>query len=215
MKTRLAFRMILACAIGTTAAMVGAGCSAFVDVDDKPKDAGIDRRDAAYDDYDDFDDFNTPPSSYTDAGNNYYYDQYAPNNGTCDINFPRQEVQGCQNFNQTATTCAENPSITSYPINQPVQRQNALLTCQSGSVSCVVNCANGCTSLPNGFPDKCDPCQGFQDGDYCGSQFQGWSGEHARLRVRCQGGRAIDDPKPTACKNSCNPGSGQGQAFCN
>jgi hypothetical protein len=185
-------RRVFAASIFASVSAIGAGCTFLVSFDDVPSadggtfDAG--RRDARAIPTRDPD-----PLPPRDA---------APPALTCDPTFPVDQVTGCGSFAEGALVCATNTSI-GYPAGR--DRTNDLVTCTrdgGARASCVKHCPAGCAALPSGFPDQCDGCSGKADGRYCGDQL-GWTFEHARLLVTCQGGRMSDRTTcPTICANA-------------
>lgn len=131
----------------------------------------------------------------------------------CDTNFPLGQVSGCNTFQNNGQACATNSSFTSYPAGYT--RSNDIVTCQNtGGVAkaiCVRHCAGagGCASLPNGFPDQCDTCQGRTNGTYCGGDL-GFTKDDAPLLVTCTSNKMS---ARIACDAGCNPKT-VGNAAC-
>lgn len=180
---------------------LGAGCTFLISFDDvpDPPDATV-GPDAA-----------RPPAR--DAGRPPVVDasvedaKTPPPAATCDLGFPIDDVLGCETFVDDAQVCASNAKIT-YPAGR--NPAGDLVTCDrrgdAGRATCVRHCTGpgGCASLPNGFPDQCDTCNGRADGRYCGSEL-GWVAEDHRLLVTCTNDRiAARSP----CPNACTPNVG-------
>ena len=122
----------------------------------------------------------------------------------CDPDFPRDQVTGCNKFQNNGQACATNTSF-GYPANR--SRATDLVTCSNvngvASASCVRHCtgSGGCASLPSGFPDQCDTCQGRPNGTYCGSAL-GFTKDDAPLLVTCTTNKLA---KAIACDAGCTP----------
>lgn len=105
----------------------------------------------------------------------------------CDTAFPLSQVGGCNNFTNNGQICAKNAKFT-YPAGY--SKTNDLITCSNtggvAKAACVRHClgSGGCASLPEGFPDQCDTCQGRANGTYCGSDL-GFTKEDGPLLVTC------------------------------
>lgn len=110
----------------------------------------------------------------------------------CDGAFPLAQVGGCASFQDNGRICARNERFT-YPAGR--DKAKDLVTCKrtgaAGNASCVRHCAGtgGCASLPEGFPDQCDTCEGRPNGTYCGNTMGFATTASARLLVTCAANR--------------------------
>lgn len=122
----------------------------------------------------------------------------------CDPDFPLAQVGGCSNFQDNGQICAKNARFT-YPAGR--DKADDIVTCKrtgaAGNASCVRHClgTGGCASLPEGFADQCDTCEGRANGTYCGNTM-GFRATHARLLVTCAANRAS---AIVACDAGCAP----------
>lgn len=109
----------------------------------------------------------------------------------CDTAFPLAQVTGCNKFQNNGQICATNQTF-GYPAGYT--RTTDIVTCSNidnvAKASCVRHClgSGGCASLPSGFPDQCDTCQGRPNGTYCGTQM-GFAKSDAPLLVTCAGNK--------------------------
>ena len=105
----------------------------------------------------------------------------------CDPAFPLAQVTGCDKFQNNGQICATNQTF-GYPAGYT--RTTDIVTCSNvnnvAKASCVRHClgSGGCASLPSGFPDQCDTCQGRANGTYCGTAM-GFATSDAPLLVTC------------------------------
>jgi hypothetical protein len=149
-----------------------AGCTFLIDFDEVPdagpKDAGTsDARDA--------------------NGDGALDDGAVPFPPPCDPSFPLSEVRCNPSFPRP--NCASNTSIfPSYPADRP--RDGDLVTCNGGTTpTCVQKCPFGCATMPTGYPDACDDCDGRPDGTYCMKDLRGPDGRNLGLAIDCDGGK--------------------------
>jgi hypothetical protein len=107
----------------------------------------------------------------------------------CDPTFPLADV-AC-NASYPRPNCASNTTVfPAYPAGH--DRTNDLVTCNgSATPTCVQHCPFGCASMPAGYPDACDDCNGRPDGTYCVKDLQGPDGRNLGLAVDCKGGKTV------------------------
>ena len=182
----------------------GAGCTLLVDfkeIDDPPDGAP---------------EASTPdaPTGRPDAGDAAGNETGAPAfPPPCDPDFPLTQVSCNPSFPRP--NCASNMTVfPAYPPGRP--RAGDLVTCNGGAnPTCVQHCPFGCVSMPQGYPDACDDCDGRADGTYCMKDLRGPDGRNLGLAVVCKGGKTTDvaicgvgrcatscprnDPKPSCC----------------
>lgn len=106
----------------------------------------------------------------------------------CDPAFPLSQVKCNADFPRP--NCATNTGVfPSYPAGHP--RNGDLVTCNGGATppTCVQHCPFGCATMPNGFPDMCDDCNGRPDGTYCVKDLRGPDGRNLGLAIDCVGGK--------------------------
>lgn len=185
-------------------AALGAGCSLLVEFEEvEPDGTDAGQRDAAPP---------TPdaPAPGVDAGGEAGPPAFPP---PCDPAFPLSQVSCNPSFPRP--NCASNTSVfPSYPPGYP--RAGDLVTCNGGpSPTCVQHCPFGCASMPQGYPDACDDCDGRADGTYCVKDLRGPDGRNLGLAVECKAGKTVrahicgvgrcatscprSDPKPSCC----------------
>lgn len=189
-------RRAFAIALGFLASaliIVGAGCTFLVSFNDVPKESGGP-------------DVVTQPTA----------DVTPPVDGSlaCDPEFPLASIKGCGALQENAKICADDSRIT-YPAGRDASTDVVTCSKRDGGVAvCVKHCsgAGGCASLPEGFPDQCDPCAYKAEGVHCGSEMAEWQPENAKLLIGCNGGRmtTVD-----ICDAGCNRNDGGGNARCN
>jgi len=109
----------------------------------------------------------------------------------CDPGFPLAEVKCNANFPRP--NCASNTTVfPSYPAGR--MREGDLVTCNGGPTpTCVQHCPFGCTSMPTGFPDACDDCNGRPNGTYCVKDLRGPDGRNLGLAIDCKDGKQVAD----------------------
>jgi hypothetical protein len=83
-----------------------------------------------------------------------------------------------------------------------------LVECRDASAK-VTLCDGGCLAFPSGYPDRCDPCPGKANGNYCGSQL-GLGAENAQYLLSCGNGSAVIQK---LCATGC--AGDAGTAKCN
>jgi hypothetical protein len=174
------FRLRFAVSLGALVSGIVAGCTFLVPFDDVPdsEDAALDvpgrerQVDVAREGEDGGLDAGTNPTPW------------AP---PCDSDFPLREIQ-CPEVTRQTYFCAR--AVSSYPDGG--DREKDLVRCGPGGATCVQHCLNGCIGTRPGFDDQCDPCDGLDDGFYCGHDFSGTPTRNADLAIRCVGGRNAD-----------------------
>lgn len=159
---------------------LGAGCTLLIDfeaADPEVTDAGTNGRDVSV-----VDATPRPDTSVPDGG----APAFPP---PCDPSFPLDQVQCNSSFPRP--NCASNTGVfPSYPAGRP--RAGDLVTCNGGPTpTCVQHCPFGCTTMPTGFPDACDDCDGRTDGTYCVKDLRGPDGRNLGLAVECVGGKTV------------------------
>lgn len=105
----------------------------------------------------------------------------------CDPSFPLAEVKCNASFPRP--NCASNTSVfPTYPAGKA--RGGDLVTCNGGPTpTCVQHCPFGCATMPAGFPDMCDDCNGRPDGTYCVKDLRGPDGRNLGLAIECASGK--------------------------
>lgn len=196
--------LALALGLGASAFVVSvAGCTFLIQFDDVDLDASK------------LPDRTTPPDDgeVPDGATDGPAAQFPP---PCDTSFPLDQVK-C-NLSYPRPNCARSTTIvTSYPSG--ADRTNDLVTCLSdGGVSCVRHCPNGCTVMPNGYPDQCDECAGKKQGTYCVKDQRFYEPANVGLAVDCDGGITAGIVhtcgNAAACCNSKCPRSSPKPACC-
>jgi hypothetical protein len=103
----------------------------------------------------------------------------------CDPAFPLTQL----NCSVSRPNCAKSTTVfPSYPAGQ--SRDDDLVGCDGGlNPVCVQHCPAGCATMPSGFPDQCDDCNGRPDGTYCVKDLREPDDRNLGLAVDCTGGR--------------------------
>jgi hypothetical protein len=154
-----------------------AGCTFLIQFDDAaPLDGGADASDGA-----------APPDAKPDAATDAGPPAFPP---PCDPAFPLSQLKCNPDFPRP--NCAKTTTVfPSYPAGQ--DRTNDLVTCNGGAnPTCVQHCPFGCATMPTGYPDACDDCNGRADGTYCVKDLRGPDGRNLGLAVDCKGGKTVD-----------------------
>ncbi|MBS2017240.1 MAG: hypothetical protein JST00_30435 [Deltaproteobacteria bacterium] len=161
-------RALLVAAVGA-----GAGCTFLIDFDEVPGGGDASAAEASTGG-DASDDRVTPDGSIA----------FPP---PCDPAFPLADVKCNASFPRP--NCASNTSVfPTYPAGKP--RGGDLVTCNGGPTpTCVQHCPFGCATMPAGFPDMCDDCNGRPDGTYCVKDLRGPDGRNLGLAIDCTGGK--------------------------
>lgn len=135
----------------------------------------------------------------------------------CDPDFPLADVK-C-NPTYPRPNCASNTTVfPDYPAGHP--REGDLVTCNgSAKPTCVQHCPFGCASMPVGFPDACDDCDGRPDGTYCVKDLRGPDGRSLGLAVDCVKGRTMMahtcGTTAASCATKCPRAGGPFPSCCN
>jgi hypothetical protein len=75
-----------------------------------------------------------------------------------------------------------------------------LVACADGGIGSVTHCDGGCVSMPDPFPDACNPCVGKPDGLYCGRDLAGFPSADGDFLIQCQAGNVAQN---VACAAGC------------
>lgn len=103
---------------------------------------------------------------------------------------------GCGDY--IRSECEDEPQITP---KDGLFQAGDLIDCDGNNKAvCVRHCPNGCASMPAGFPDYCDDCQGRADGTYCAKDFRSPIAANENVAITCAGGRKAGS---TNCTNGC------------